>query len=159
MVHILIKIIAEAFIVLPVLLAIYEFFRLNHNLRLTIGLKVVIGGLISLLLAMIASKLIHDPRPFVTGHFTPLISHGNDNGFPSDHTLLASFLGWTLLAYSRKLGYAALGIAALIGLARMAAGIHHSWDIIGSFVISGIASLITSKVVELLMTHRQAVTK
>ena len=29
----------------------------------------------------------YDPRPFIVGHFAPLIPHDADNGFPSDHPL------------------------------------------------------------------------
>ena len=98
----------------------------------------VLGGVVSLLLAKLGSHLYTDPRPFVQGHFTPLIGHTNDNGFPSDHTLLASFVGWLVLAYDRRWGWALLLVAALIGAARMAAGVHHLSDIIGSFVFAGL---------------------
>lgn len=98
----------------------------------------LLGGIVSLLLAKLGSHLYHDPRPFVQGHFTPLIGHSNDNGFPSDHTLLASFIGWLVLVYDRKWGIGLLLVAALIGAARMAAGVHHLSDIVGSFVFAGV---------------------
>src|SRR6185437_16083076 len=98
--------------------------------------------------------IISDPRPFVVGHFTPLLPHANDNGFPSDHTLLASFLGYAALRYSRWIGIAALVAAATIGLARVAAGIHHLEDIIGSFVITGVATLVVLLLIKL-ATNRE----
>src|SRR5690348_13209583 len=105
-----IKLVAKYAIVVPVIAAAYVFIRFTGR------------------------RLINDPRPFVAGHFTPLLPHGNDNGFPSDHTLLASFLGFAILRYRRGLGAAMLFVAACIGIARIAAGIHHLEDIIGSFI-------------------------
>src|SRR6266550_4734024 len=45
---------------------------------------------LTFIVALIASKLYYDPRPFVAGHFVPLIAHSADNGFPSDHMLLSA---------------------------------------------------------------------
>src|SRR5919202_4656794 len=49
-------------------------------------------GVLSLLFVQTGGLLYNDPRPFVVGHFQPLISHPADNGFPSDHALLAAAL-------------------------------------------------------------------
>jgi undecaprenyl-diphosphatase len=143
--HTLIKLVAETFILIPVALISYEFFVLKPSLRRAFLLKLAGAAVLSLLLSRIASHFIHDPRPFVAGHFTPLIPHGADNGFPSDHTLFASFMAWLLLTYSRKLGIIALTVTALMGLARMAAGVHHSWDILGSFAITWVSVLVVSR--------------
>jgi undecaprenyl-diphosphatase len=136
-VHTLIRFIADYFILIPLLTVVYMLLKLKGRRREFIAV-LVLGGIISLLLAKLGSHLYHDPRPFVQGHFTPLIGHSTDNGFPSDHTLLASFIGWLVLAYDRKWGIALLLVAALIGGARMAAGVHHLSDIAGSFVFAGV---------------------
>src|SRR5712692_11456317 len=39
------------------------------------------------IVSLIGGALYDDPRPFVVGHFTPLIPHKPNNGFPSDHVL------------------------------------------------------------------------
>jgi len=141
-------IVAKYFIVLSVLIALFLLFRLKRKyVKLEYVFYLVIGGILCYLLAKLGSLLISDPRPFVVGHFTPLISHAADNGFPSDHTLLASFIGWVALYYSKKIGIIALILAALIGLSRVYVGVHHIEDIIGSFVISGIAALIVGFVI------------
>ncbi len=137
--HELIKIVASYFIIIPVLAVGYMAFVLKRR-RLELLVSLVVGGVLSLVLAKIASHLYNDPRPFVQGHFTPLLPHGNDNGFPSDHTLLAAFIGWTILHYSRRAGIALLVIAGLIGAARMAGGIHHLSDVLGSFALAALGS-------------------
>lgn len=141
----LIKIVAEYFIILPVLITLYVFIKLHKKQdKINFILLIIAGGILSLLIAKLSGHFIYDPRPFVADHFTPLIAHANDNGFPSDHTLFGSFLGFAILKFSKKFGIIALILAALIGTSRIFAGVHHLEDIIGSFVISGTVVLVTA---------------
>jgi len=150
-------IIAKYAIAIPVIVAIVVFFTIKTKQeRIRYAVTLVAGGILALLLARIGSALWYDPRPFVVSHLTPLIPHAADNGFPSDHTLLAAFIGWTTLSYARKTGIGILLIAALIGAARVFAHVHHTSDIIGSFVISGIATLIVVVIVRFLPTKKKA---
>lgn len=136
--HELVIIVAKYFVFLSILLALWAFVRLPRAFRKEFVLFGIVGGVLTLLFAMLGSHVFYDPRPFVVGHFTPYFSHGNDNGFPSDHTLLASFLAFFIWHYSRKLGTALFVLAIMIGLARVQAGVHHLIDIVGSFVFSAI---------------------
>ncbi len=111
--------------------------------KIALGVRLVIGGVIALGLARVGAHFFYDTRPFVRDHIKPLIPHATDNGFPSDHALLASVLGFTLLAYSRSVGFFLLAMAVLIGGARVAAHVHSPIDIVGSFVFSAIAVLVT----------------
>lgn len=99
--------------------------------------------------AKIAGHIIYNPRPFVVDHIKPLIAHAADNGFPSDHALLTATIASVAFAYSKKLSIVLFVIALLIGIARVAAHIHHAEDIIGSFVIAiimtGISYLIKKR--------------
>jgi len=97
---------------------------------------------IAYILAKVGSHFFVDPRPFVVGHFTPLIPHAPDNGFPSDHTLLASALAAIVMCYRTRLAYFLWGLTLLIGTARVLAGVHHLVDILGSVIIALIAALI-----------------
>jgi undecaprenyl-diphosphatase len=139
----LIRIVANYFIILPILITLYVFVKLPKKQdRINLVILIITGGILSLLIAKLGAYFIYDPRPFVVGHFTPLIAHATDNGFPSDHTLFSSFLGFAILKYFKKFGIVILVLAALIGIARIFAGVHHLEDIIGSFVIADIAVLI-----------------
>jgi len=108
--------------------------------------KMVIFGILSLalvyILASIAGNLYYDPRPFVVGHFTPLILHDPDNGFPSDHTLITATVAFFALYYNWKIALALGAIAILVGASRVYVGIHHPADIIGSIVIALVATSI-----------------
>lgn len=120
--------------------------RCGRDTRVDLLIRGVLGGLLALALARLAGHLYYDPRPFVTQHVTPLFPHAADNGFPSDHALLTSFLGFTVLAYSKKVGGLLLLIAVAVGAARVAAHVHSPIDIVGSFVFSAIAAFVAGRV-------------
>ena len=86
--------------------------------------------------AKVGGILYVDPRPFVVGHFAPLIPHAMDNGFPSDHMLLGSAIASIIFVYNRKWGTVAWVVAFVVGASRVFAGIHHWIDIVGSVVIA-----------------------
>jgi len=152
-----IKLVAKYGLVVPILLALYTFIKLgNRRRQVEFAILIVGSGVLSLVLAKVGGHIISDPRPFVVGHFTPLLPHVNDNGFPSDHTLLASLLGYVTLRYSRWAGSGALAAAAVIGLARIAAGVHHLEDIIGSFVITGVATLVVLLLIKLVTSRERS---
>lgn len=101
---------------------------------------VVIFGIIALPAIYIVSKigawLYFDPRPFVVGHFTPLIPHDPDNGFPSDHILILSAIASVIYPFSRKTSAVIWLIALVVGISRVYVGIHHPVDVTGSAMIS-----------------------
>jgi undecaprenyl-diphosphatase len=92
-------------------------------------------AIVSYIISRIAGALYFDPRPFVVGHFIPLIAHAADNGFPSDHVLLTGALAMIVWFYNKKLSIVLWVLALLIGWARVYVGIHHTADIVGSIVI------------------------
>lgn len=94
------------------------------------------AGLLTYVLGLIAGLLYTDPRPFVIGHFAPLIQHVADNGFPSDHTLLAASLAMVGMYWNKWLGVILWTIAILIGIARVYVGLHHQIDIAMSMIIA-----------------------
>ncbi len=88
------------------------------------------------IVARLSGAVIASPRPFVVDHVTPLIHAAADNGFPSDHTLLSMAAAAIVFAYQRKWGSLLLGLAVLVGVARVLAGAHHFMDVAGSAVIA-----------------------
>lgn len=134
--HELVIIVAKYFIVLSVLGAVAVWLKLPRPDKKQFIVVALLGAVLSLVLAKIGSKLFYDPRPFVAGHFAPYFTHANDNGFPSDHTLFASFLAFVSWKYNRAAGAALLAVAILVGLSRCIAGVHHLADILGSIVFA-----------------------
>jgi len=109
--------------------------------------RIVIFAVLALPLTYIVSKigalLYFDPRPFVVGHFVPLIAHEPDNGFPSDHVLLCASIAALVFPSSKYVGLVLLLLTLLVGASRVHTGIHHTIDIIGSLVMAlAIAGLV-----------------
>lgn len=155
--HEAVKIVAQYFIVLSVLGALYVWLRLDARGKKRFIVQGIVGGVIALVLAEIAKHVYYDPRPFVAGHFTPYFGHSTDNGFPSDHTLLTAFLGFLVLYYRRSWGWALLVLAAIIGAARVIAGVHHAQDIIGAFVFAGLGALLAWLIINLVYKQTPSV--
>ena len=106
--------------------------------------EIIIFSMIALPAIYIVSKigawLYSDPRPFVAGHFVPLIPHDPDNGFPSDHVLLVSAIASLIFPFNKKISAGVWIVAILVGISRVYVGIHHPVDIVGSIVISVVVS-------------------
>ena len=105
---------------------------------------------IAFLAAWVAGHFYYDTRPFVVENVQPIIHHQIDNGFPSDHTLYAMVTAAVVFAYHRRIGLFLGILGILIGIARVAARVHHPVDIIGGIAIAiaatGIAWLILRRV-------------
>lgn len=92
--------------------------------------------------AQLGGTLYTDPRPFTTSHIPPLIPHAPDNGFPSDHALLAAALvalvamvdGWWAMPF--------VLLAVIVDWARVGAGLHHAADSAGSSAAVLLATLV-----------------
>jgi undecaprenyl-diphosphatase len=98
--------------------------------------RIVIFAAVTLPLIYIFSKigglLYDDPRPFVAGHFVPLIPHEPDNGFPSDHVLLCAGIAAIIYPSSKGLSLVLWVLTLLVGISRVHVGLHHPLDILGS---------------------------
>ena len=145
--HELVIVIAKYLIVVPVLLLAIIWLRLSSQLKKQSIVVGVLAAVFTVIFAIIGSKLFYDPRPFVVGHFTPYFAHGNDNGFPSDHTLLASLCAAITYMYSSRVGIAAFCAAVLIGISRIIAGVHHGIDIIGAMIFATAGTILAYTII------------
>ncbi len=91
---------------------------------------------LSYIFSRIAGFFYYNPRPFVNEHIVPLIHHIADNGFPSDHALLAGTLAAIVTVFDKRYGAILWILAIIIGISRVFVGVHHIIDIIGSYIIS-----------------------
>ena len=102
-------------------------------------LMAVITVVLSYVFAHVGAALYNDPRPFTTDHMKPLISHAADNGFPSDHALLAAAVVAVVLLVSPLWSVPFVVLAFLVDWARVGAGIHHVQDVVGSSAFVALA--------------------
>jgi undecaprenyl-diphosphatase len=118
------------------------FLRANWEDRTRWFIACLVMVVVAEVLAKIGAHVYSDPRPFAVDHVAPLVSHAKDNGFPSDHALLAAAIVGALLVARQWLWAipcAVLGFC--VDWARVGAGIHHVIDVLGStgFVLIGLA--------------------
>lgn len=108
------------------------------------------SALVAAAVAMITNQAIahlwERPRPFVDHRaLTHLLSAPSpDPSFPSDHAAAAFAIAFAILAFSRRAGSLFLAAATLIGISRIALGLHYPSDVLaGVFVGLGSAALVT----------------
>ncbi len=130
---------AKYLYLLPVAILGVYFLLQPRDAQKRMALFAIPATLFAYALGTLGNHLYIDPRPFVVGHFTPLVYHAPDNGFPSDHTLLVSAVAAIGTLWSRRLGIALWILAVIVASARVYVGLHHVTDVLGSIVISSVA--------------------
>lgn len=76
------------------------------------------------------------PRPFmVFENIKQLINHDITSSFPSGHASFYFALAAGVYLYNKKLGAVYLAFAGLIGFARIVAGVHWPYDILGGAML------------------------
>jgi undecaprenyl-diphosphatase len=83
------------------------------------------------------------PRPYEAHSGVHLfVSASGDPSFPSDHATAAFAIAVSLLLRSRRVGLLALGMAVVLGLARVAVGAHYPLDVLGGALVGTAAALV-----------------
>ncbi len=127
---------AQYLFALPlVILGIYFFMQPRAAWR-RMATFAVPTALLVYVVGVAGGLLYYDPRPFVVGHFKPLVPHAPDNGFPSDHALLVSAIAMIGTLWNKKLGVVLWILAVFVSVARVYVGVHHTIDVVGSMIIS-----------------------
>lgn len=119
--------------------ALWFILRLELSKRKPALVLLILATTFAFIIDKILNQLISSPRPFVVEGVSPLFSHAADNSFPSEHVLFAMVIAGVIFVYNRTLGVI-LGILALvIGLARIAAYVHHPIDVLGGIAIATVS--------------------
>ncbi len=111
-----------------------------------------IGMFTALFISWIVPLLYVRPRPFVDHSVHQLVLiDPSIKSFPSDHTLLSFAVAMAVWQYDRKWGSIFFVLAALVGLSRVAAGVHYPFDIVAGAVIGVVASLFVKRFLDSLL--------
>lgn len=127
-----------------VMAAVWLIAIVRQRTRLTLATlaRIVVLVALSYLASLILGHIIVDPRPYIVDHTTPLAPVAHDNGFPSDHTLLAAVITASLWWIDRRIMAVCAAGTLLVMLGRMAIGAHHTLDVLGSVAIVVVATLL-----------------
>lgn len=93
------------------------------------------------------------PRPFVylpRSAVHQLLAHANDSSFPSDHAAGSFAIAGALFYSSRRAGWWALLLAALIAVARVFTGLHWPTDVLVGAAIGLLAAVVVLRLRDLL---------
>jgi len=104
-------------------------------------LPFLIAALASTVAVLIAGAIYHEPRPFVALGLRPLVPHGNDNAFPSDHSAVAAFAATFALFIDPPLGYAAWFVTIVLGAARSYCLLHTPEDVLDGWLLGALPAI------------------
>lgn len=153
---------AQYLIAIVAIVTLYVWYRLPKSERRQAFIQAVIGLAVAAILVKVAGMLYPEARPFVAHHFTPLFPQRGDNGFPSDHTTFGMLAALTILPYARRWGWGLAALALIVGLCRVAAGVHSLQDIAGGVVVAAISAAlayVAAKWLEQKWQHRKIASK
>jgi len=106
-------------------------------------LVILSSAVIAYVCAYIIKEIATSPRPFLVlaeNEMTLLFKHGGYNSFPSGHTTFFAALAVSLTFFHKRLGALYLVGALLIGLTRIAGGVHWPIDILAGYALGGVVA-------------------
>lgn len=109
-----------------------------------VGLQVLMSIALAYLLAnLIIKNIVARPRPYqMYADIIPLVGKPHDTSFPSGHSVSAFAAATAIFLNHKKIGIAALVIAALISFSRLYNQVHFPTDVIAGMLIGIIMALL-----------------
>ena len=97
----------------------------------------------SAMLAWIVSHFMKDlighPRPDLS---LALLQPNDPYSFPSGHATFMFALAWSMYSFDKRAGIIIFVLATLTGIARVLAGVHYWYDIVGGFIVGAFVSAV-----------------
>ncbi len=114
------------------LVAMESDWRKKFNYYTTLALSLILSrGIFTETIRFIYAR----PRPFTALEFAPLIAEKDYGAFPSGHAAFYFALAGVIWLLNKKWGWRFAAAAALMGLARVFAGVHWPLDIVGGAIV------------------------
>lgn len=130
---------AKYLVFIIVLVAVFYWLSLSGKTKFQVALAVFLAAIAAVILVKIFGNLYYHPRPFISQSIVPLVPHGNDNGFPSEHTTYSMTITAVLYFYHRRLAAGLFILTLLVGLGRVLAHVHAPIDILAGLLAGALA--------------------
>ena len=102
----------------------------------------------------ILAALVTRARPFAsTDTIHRFIAHAADNGFPSDHATASFAIATAIFLTHRRVGGVLLAAAVVLGVCRVATGIHWPTDILAGAAVGVLGALVAARLWTRLAPH------
>jgi undecaprenyl-diphosphatase len=98
-------------------------------------LAAVTAAVFAVGLAVLTGAVYSVPRPFVVGHFTPLVQHAADASFPSDHLAAMGSVVASAWIAARRRALATAAVSFVVAFARVYVGVHWVTDVAAGFIL------------------------
>jgi undecaprenyl-diphosphatase len=135
--------IAKYMPIIFVIVLLYIWIRKDNRYK-DIALYSIYAAILGIVINYVIGLFYYHPRPFMVPVGTLLFSYPADSSFPSDHTTLLLSIAFVMTYFkeTRKLGVVLIIVGLIEGIARVFAGLHFPFDILGSIVVAIIVSLV-----------------
>jgi undecaprenyl-diphosphatase len=107
------------------------------------------------IIATLIKMLVVSPRPFILfDAVQPLFVTGGLESFPSGHAMFFSALAMSLYFIRSRMGYLYFVVALIVGLARVAGGVHFPLDILAGYIFGVIVAIICRYIFKLIFRNK-----
>ena len=122
------------------------------RLRQQVGALVALASMgLSGLVVFVVNIFYFRPRPFVDLDVNLLFYRPTDSSFPANSAAAAFGIAFGIWSVNRRIGWFAIGVAGLYGLARVYAGVHYPLDILAGVAIAAAATFVVFRLSHLAM--------
>ena len=122
------------------------------RLRRQVGVFVALSSMgLSGLAVFILNMFYFRPRPFVDLDVNLLFYQPTDSSFPANSAAAAFGMAFGIWGVNRRLGWLAVMVAGVYGLARVYAGVHYPLDILAGAAIGAAVAFAVFRISELVM--------
>ncbi len=133
-------------VLVPILIWVYE---RNRRGRIYFALLSLLSLTFSEIILIFFRYFYNNPRPFdaIEG-LEPIISHVSSPSFPSGHMMRLVPLALTIYYLKPKVGAWFILGTLFMGISRVIVGVHWPLDILGGFILGGVAFYVAKFVLE-----------
>jgi len=111
--------------------------------------RAVLSAIVAMFLGNLIVKALnlayYRYRPFAFNEVRLLFYYPSDSSFPSNATCVGFSLATAIWFYSRRAGAVAFVLAFLLGLSRIAGGVHFPSDVLGGAAIGSLSAYLVCR--------------